>query len=317
MFTRELRAVKLRDLPLLRRLMDNGCILNSELGLTCDVITPHVSGVLLPKRGLYTLLVRVNGLAVVGQIRVRPDDPNAHMVFIAPRIETEGDEDTAWLHLLDAMAQEAGRRGAHTLTAEVDESSTLFETMRIAGFAIYARQEIWRYEAGALPPPQDVVELDEMTSADKVGIQSLHAQTTPRMVQQLADFGARGYVYRENERIVGYVAVSEGKYGVYLMPCLHPDTYKRAPAILMAAAARANRAAKVPVYVRVRRYQEWLENALTGLGFESWTQQAVMVRHIAAGIRHAAFAPLTHALDAKPASAGRVTESIMDLPKQE
>jgi hypothetical protein len=85
----------------------------------------------------------------------------------------------------------------------------------------------------------------------------------------------------------------------------------------MAAAARAHRADKVPLYVRVRRYQEWLEHALTGLGFESWVQQAVMVRHIAAGIRHAAFAPLPHALDAKPASAGRISESVMDLPKQE
>ena len=248
--------------------MENECILNSELGLTHDVVTPNVSGVLLPKRGLHTMLVRVDDQTVVGQFRIRMDDTNAHMVFIAPRLEPEC-SDTAWLHLLDAMAQEAGRRGAHTLTAEIDESSTLFETMRIAGFAIYARQEIWRREAGALSLAGDTIELDEMSNADVLGIQSLHAQTTPRMVQQIADFGTRGYIYRENGRILGYIAVSEGKNGVYLMPCLHPDTYKHAPAIIAAAAARANRAEKVPVYIRIRRYQDWLEDALTGLGFES------------------------------------------------
>ncbi|MFN8372302.1 MAG: hypothetical protein U0694_05420 [Anaerolineae bacterium] len=316
MFTRELRAVKLRDLPLLRRLTENGCVLNTELGLTRDVVTPNVSGVLLPKRGLYTFLVRVDGQPLVGQFRVRDEDTNAHIVFVAPRLEPDCG-DTAWLHLLDAMAMEAGKRGAHTLTAEVDEQSMLFETLRISGFAIYARQEIWRREAGMLTPPGDALELDEMCSADMLSVQSLVTQTTPRMVQQIADFSMGGYVYRENGRIMGYVAISEGKYGVYVMPCLHPDTYKSVPAIIVAAAARANRADKVPVYVRVRRYQEWLENALTGLGFESWTQQAVMVRHIAAGIRHPAFAPLTHALDVKPASAGRVTESVMDLTQQE
>jgi hypothetical protein len=285
--------------------------------LTRDVITPNVSGVLLPKRGLHTFLVRVEGQQpVVGQFRIRDDDTNAHIIFIAPSLEPT-ENDTAWLHLLDAMAQEAGKRSAHTLIAEVDEDSTLFETMRISGFAIYARQEIWRREAGTLTPPHDAVELDEMSSADVPSIQSLFMHTTPRMVQQIADFGTEGYVYRENGRILGYIAVSEGKFGVYVMPCVHPDTYKSAPAIIVAAAARANRAEKVPVYIRVRRYQEWLVNALTGLGFESWKQQAVMVRHIAAGIRHPAFPSLSHALEGKPATTGRVTESVMELPQQE
>ena len=54
---------------------------------------------------------------------------------------------------------------------------------------------------------------------------------------------------------------------------------------------------RVPVYVVVRRYQDWLEDALVDLGFEPWTRQAVMVRHIAAGVRQASFAPLARNLE--------------------
>ena len=60
------------------------------------------------------------------------------------------------------MVFEAGRRGAHMLSAEVDENAPLFKTMRQASYAIYARQEIWRRDpeesvaaaAVELPPPE-------------------------------------------------------------------------------------------------------------------------------------------------------------------
>jgi hypothetical protein len=320
MFMRDtdIRAVKLRDLPLIRRLIENGCVLNSELGLTRDVMGTGgvtLSGVLLPQRGSQTLLVRAEDQSVVGQFRIRPEDTTAQIVFIAPRLEPEAG-DTAWLYMLDALAQEAGKRSAHTLVAEVDEASALFETMRIAGFAVYARQEIWRRESGQFAAPEQSVHLEPATDADLPAIQSLYSRTTPQLVQHIADLNGQGYVYRHNGRIEGYIAVSEGKLGVYLMPCLHPETSARAADIIITA-ARAARSDKLPVYVRVRRYQEWMDDTISRLGFELWGQQAVMVRHIAAGVRYAPFAPLRQTLEAIPASAGRATESIIDVSKQE
>ncbi|NWF70154.1 MAG: hypothetical protein HXY40_13800 [Chloroflexi bacterium] len=316
MLSREQRAVNLRDLPLVRRLSQNGSVLNSEIGLTRSVGGLNISAVLLPPRGLYTLLARVDQQALIGQLRLRPEDPNAQLVFIAPRLESDRD-DTAWLHLLDALAQEAGRRGAHTLMAEVDESSALFETMRLAGFAIYARQEIWRCEPGTLRPPRDALELQAANDSHLPGIHALYAQTMPRMVQQIAEVNTQGLVYRENDRIEGFIALAEGKQGVYLMPCINPERYRLAAGLITAAAARVQHAHKVPLYVRVRRYQEWLEGPLEKLGFSPWTQQAVMVRHIAAGIRQAGFASLRQALDVLPAPAGRATETLIDFRNQE
>jgi hypothetical protein len=85
------------------------------------------------------------------------------------------------------------------------------------------------------------------------------------------------------------------------MPYLHPDVFSEAAAILAAAIDQASRShQRVPVYVSVRRYQDWLEDALVDLGFEPSTRQAVMVRHIAAGVRQAGFAPLSHKLESAP-----------------
>jgi hypothetical protein len=234
---------------------------------------------------------------------MQQDRHQAHILYVAPNLNYDQDN-SAWLHVLDALAAEAGRRGAHMLTAEVDEDLSLFETMRVAGFSIYARQEIWQHAPGELPElPVDKVDLTEEVEADAHGIHNLYCNIVPRLVQQVASppSHSNGLVYRKNERVEGYIAVSEGRAGIYLMPYLHPDVFSEAAAILAAAIEQTRRShERVPVYVSVRRYQDWLEDALVDLGFEPWTRQAVMVRHITAGVRQAAFAPLSAQLEAVP-----------------
>ncbi len=300
------RNIKLIDIPTVTRLLETGVMLDSEQAFTCGFDQSSatlISNFLLPQRGLHSLLARVGKQTVVGQFRLRPDRNQAHMVYLAPGLDDQQDN-SAWLNVLDAMAAEAGRRRAYTLTAEVDEHLSLFETMRIAGFSIYARQEIWQHAPGELPQhPVDKVELTEETDNDIQGIHNLYCNIVPRLVQQVAAPPSRsnGLVYRKNERVEGYIAVSEGRAGIYLMPYLHPDVFSEASAILAAAIENARRShERVPVYVSVRRYQDWLEDALVDLGFEPWTRQAVMVRHITAGVRQAAFAPLAKRLEAVP-----------------
>lgn len=304
------RSLTLVDIPFVKRLVaEKGTSLDSELNFTRDAEGPHTalfSSIFLPNRGLHTLVARSDKQHVVGQFRLRPDEAHAHIVYIAHELEDA--DDTACLHILDAMAQEAGRRGAQTLNAEVNENSYLFQTMRIAGFATYARQEIWQRlpGTGTTGPLSGLraVELTEETTEDAMGIHLLYCNIVPRLVQQTAMLPTdeNGLVYRKDERIEGYIAVSEGRYGVYLMPYLHPDIFSEASAIISTAISRVTRASKVPVYVCVRRYQDWLGESLYDLGFEPWTRQAVMVRHIAAGVRQASFAPLPMEMKAVPSS---------------
>jgi hypothetical protein len=73
---------------------------------------------------------------------------------------------------------------------------------------------------------------------------------------------------------------------------MHPDVMSEAADIIAAAIARMNRASKVPVYVCVRSYHRWLNDVMNALNFEAWVEQAVMVKQIAAGIRHPGFAKI-------------------------
>lgn len=294
--TTDTRNMTLVDLPLVRRLTGSGIMLDSEMELTRDARGPNsflLSSLLFP-RGIYTLVARSDEQQpVVGQFRYRPDDPMAHMVYLAPTLDDDT-EDTVWLHILDAMAREAGKHGAHSLVAEVEITSKLFETLRTAGYATYARQTIWQHAPMQLNAADIQVNLETETNSDQLGITALIANIVPTMLQQVAapHSDMDGLVYRKNGRIEAYIAVSEGANGVYLLPFMHPDVMSEAADIIAAAIARMSRASKVPVYVCVRSYHNWLNDVMNALSFEAWVEQAVMVKQITAGIHHPEFAKI-------------------------
>lgn len=304
-------SMKLIDIPLMLRLKQNAIVLHSELGLTEDARGQNsalLSSIVFP-RGLHTLLAHVGHQNVVGQFRYRQDDVNAHIVYLAPTL-ADDEDDAIWLHMLDAMAEQAGKNGAQTLVAEVELSHRLFETMRRAGYAVYSRQVIWRHD-----PITDSFQRPDLTvtpesNDDQIGIAALLGCTIPRILQTVMgpSTDMDGLVYRKDGCVEAYIACSEGRHGVYLMPYLHPEVLDEAPAIMAAAALQIERCRKVPVYVSVRGYQGWLENAMLDLGFAPWLEQAVMVKHLTAGVRQTSFARVR--LDAggqrKPAATLRI-----------
>lgn len=299
MTTSDTRAITLADIPLVWRLSESGTVLDSEMSLTRDARGPSsalLSSILF-SRGIHTLVARAEQQQVIGQFRYRPDDYNAHLVYLAPTLP-ENTDDTAWLHMLDAMSREAGKHGAHMLVAEVETRSNLFETMRTARFATYARQTIWRHAAQPASTQGEAartaIQLTDETNADQIGIMSLLCHTTPKMLQQVTapPSDMRGLVYRNDQQIDAYIAYSEGRQGVYLIPYIRPDAIGQADDILRAAIARIEQCQRVPIYICVRSYQSWLESSMAALGFDAWAEQAIMVKHIAAGIRTPSFARL-------------------------
>ena len=284
--------MKLLDIPLMLRLKQNAIVLHSEMGLTEDARGQNsalLSSIVFP-RGLHTLVAHADNQDVVGQFRYRADDVNAHIVYLAPTLKDE-DDDTIWLHILDGMAQQAGKHGAQTLVAEVETSHRLFETMRRAGYAVYSRQVIWQHSPIKGEPQAPDVKVTEETNGDQIGIEALLGSTIPGILQTVMrpSTDMEGLVYRKDKRIEAYIAYSEGKHGVYLIPYLHPDVLSEATDIISAAVLSIERSRKVPIYVSVRGYQGWLENAMLDLGFTSWLEQAVMVKHLTAGIRQTSF----------------------------
>jgi len=284
----ESRAMTLTDVPMLRRYQGRGVILDTELHMTHDLSagpTSYLSSLLF-NRGIYSYLARTGSDEVIGQFRFKGEDVNAHLLYVGPNYDDVSE--TAWLALMDVLAREAGRLGAHALTATIDVNSPLFEIMRRTRFACYMRQRIWQH---APMQAEAVLPLTEETSSDQIGIMALMCHTIPTLQQSVAIPAGegQGLVYRVQQQVEAYVVFTEGHHGVYLLPFIHLDVVPQAQAILRSAVALIPAAARVPIYVGVRSYQGWLDRVLEEMGFNPVAEQAVMVRQIAAGVRHVAF----------------------------
>ncbi|MFQ3648430.1 MAG: hypothetical protein SNJ54_15715 [Anaerolineae bacterium] len=288
MRTTESRAMTLTDVPMLRRYQGRGVILDAEFHMTHDPAagpTSYLSSLLF-NRGIYSYLARTNGDEVIGQFRFKGDDVNAHLLYAGPDYEDVSED--AWLALMDVLAREAGKLGAHALTAAIDVDSPLFEIMRRTRFACYMRQRVWQH---APLQAQPTLPLTEESSSDQIGIMALMCHTIPTLQQSVAipTNEGQGLVYRVQQQVEAYIAVTEGRHGVYLLPFIHLDVVPQARDILTSAIAMIPAAARVPVYVGVRSYQSWLDRVIEEMGFTPVAEQAVMVRQIAAGVRHVAF----------------------------
>ncbi|GIK28718.1 MAG: hypothetical protein IT298_03955 [Chloroflexi bacterium] len=293
----ETHAVGLIDLPVVRRLIESCVCLDNEAHFTTEVGSSSLTGILLPSRGVSTLIARGPQAPVIGQIKVRDDEPNAHVIYVAPEPEPAVD-DTAWLHVLDALTREAGKMRAHTLVAEVAEDSAMFEVLRTAGFSVYTRQQLWQ-RRGMYAPMPSRFQLTEETQNDIIGVQGLIAQCVPPLLQPVAmpPSDMPRLVYHKDGCVAGYVAYSTGRRGIYVLSYLHPDTLPDAAHILDAALQMIGPAVKTPITFCVRRYQDWMGGAMERLGFVPGEQQALMVKHLTAGVRTAPFEALVEKLD--------------------
>jgi hypothetical protein len=291
-----IRPFDWRDLSLLHRLRDRGVCLDSQQAYSQG---PHalqnaLLGAFVPGGTAYTLVARPRAKGetpAIGQLIQRNGDALIRLSYITP---VDALSHTGGAGLLDALCQAAGARGARNLVADVDEESPAFVSLRQAGFAIYARQQIWRLAgrrsaatgaAGARWRPE--------TASDSPGIHLLHLNVVPALVQQIEPPPARGrgLVHWSEGELLGYMEIARGSLGTWAQPYFHPAAEK--PDELMAGLlsrmpARADR----PLSICVRSYQSWLNGPLERAGFERVGAQAVMVKRLAVGVRRPALAPL-------------------------
>jgi hypothetical protein len=274
------RSITPLDLPFVRRVLPQGLPLDLGTYLTRGLHgleDAFLSSVPLADLGAPTLVQRNGDGGYVSQFRLR--DTVAQLTLLAP--EPQEGETRDWTHMMDAIVVEAGKRGAHLISAEVAEDHPVFLAFRMAGFAVYSRQVILQRapgpvtggESGLLRPEYD---------RDAIAINTLYANTVPRLLQQaepLAGPDCCGLVYEREGQIAGYLAVTEGKSGVVIKPYFHPEVYDQASAIILSALTYIPRAERLPVYIYARAYQDWLRGVLEQVEFKPWTHQALMVKY--------------------------------------
>lgn len=301
-----IRPFNWRDLSLLHRLRDRGLCLDAQQAFSHGQRTLQntLLGIVSPSLNVLTLVARPpeqTEPAAVGQLLHRNADTLARLAFITPE---EAVASTAGLALLEALCQAAGQRGALSLSAEIDEHSPAFEGMRQAGFAIYARQNIWALPAEALAAAQaDAGNGREHlwrpeTGSDTPAVHFLYANIVPAMVQQIEpppQRGSRGLVHWQADQLLGYLEIDRGPLGTWVEPFFHPAA-EQTHALLEDLLAQGPLTRGRPLYLCVRSYQGWMNGLLQRLGFDLCSSQAVMVKRLAATVRRAALAPL-RALD--------------------
>jgi hypothetical protein len=274
----------LRDLPTLRRYRDQSVFLNSALVLTRgpNLLTRALLSSLAPGVGIITAVsVENNNVdqVVIGQTMLASGAQCANLTFLTPEAALEL---ASLSPLLEYISTQAVERGAFRILAEANEDSLAFESLRQAGFAIYARQRVWRVAEKVAGDTTSAV-WQPATDRDLIQVRSLYNNLIPGLVQQAEPFPPErlhGVVYRQGDDLLAYVEVKYGRRGVWVQPFIHPDAEQVAghlEGLFQNLQSRYSR----PLYACVRSYQSWLEPAVEKLGAEASPPQAVMVRHLA------------------------------------
>jgi hypothetical protein len=280
-----IRPFDWRDFTTLHRHRDRGLCLDMSLELTRSMALVPVGALLsyvAPATGIYTYVATGEGPSpnkVIGQFAYNPASSNAQLTFLAPEVALTASH---VLSLLDHLASQAGRHGAHNLLAEVNERSIAFEVMRKAGYAIYARQRIWKVTRFSQSPAESSIWRTAVVR-DTDHVRQLYTSLVPALVQQTEPSPweqLNGMVCYQEDDLIGYVHLVEGPNGILGHPILHPNIEQVSEHLNEIVTLIPNRR-RLPIYFVVRSHQAWLELFLTEMSAEAGPYQAVMVKRLA------------------------------------
>lgn len=288
-----IRTADWRDLGLIHKVRNNGLCLDSQIAYTRGPgnFQSTVFDLFTPGGSSHTLVARPsekNAPSAMGQIVHRMGYPQARLSYLGPE---EAFTTTPGLALLDGLGHAAGERGAHHLIAEVDETVPIFESLRQAGFAIYARQRVWHLEEipKLAQSPQNPA-WRSAKSSDEPAISHLYINIVPALVQQVEQppSMSRGdLAHSLDGDVLGYLDIERGPRGVWVQPYLHPAA-ENLDELLSGFLESYSDSRRRPLYFAVRSYEGWVGHGLERLGFAVCSDQAVMVKRLAAQIRHPA-----------------------------
>jgi hypothetical protein len=274
-----------RDLPTLYRYRHQGVFLNSALLATRGngLIPSVLFAGLNPTTGLITWICKeeCDEQPLVGQSLHMGSSPSAHISFLAPR---DGLDSPSTQKLLEQLAHQAGQRGAFHLLAEIETDSLIFEALRRAGFAAYARQRIWQWPKTA-NLPSGASEWRMAQFGDFPRLQALYRQVVPEFISQIEPLNGAAFAphlaYYIDSELVGFADIKYGGQGIWIKLFINNDLNDidtMLGALIQTIPDRRSR----PLYFCVRAYQALLEPALEALEATPSPEQTVMVKHMAA-----------------------------------
>jgi hypothetical protein len=235
-----------------------------------------------PAKHIYSAIANESKDSVLGGVIHTREETFAKLLYLAPASQLGHPDLPA---LVENLSVQAGDWGAFHVIAEVDETSDAFVPLRRSGFSVYAWQRMW--DVSQITESTSGVEWTRVKSVDLHSVQNLYHQIVPPLLQPIEPQPKDDQLgWMCNEGVKCYVSVSQGVYGIVLLPLIHPeatDVGAKLASLIENLPDRRNR----PVYVSVRSYQAWLEPVLADLGAQGADRQAVMVKHLARLVKDA------------------------------
>lgn len=297
------RPFGLHDLGLLWYLRGQGITLDMQRALlsTEGPLRAALSG-LLPPGYLGTTLTYVcrcpetdDHCATEGyaQVMTCPERLEWQVIRLAPWFESpELTAGMGWVGVLGDLCALAGEWGALRVRAGVPAGGAEEEAFRQAGFAVYAREEVYRLaEPGADGDGQSA--LRPVNAQDSWSLVQLVDQVVPPTVQhaegmhlsgapvpvfaRLGVIHEQGFVLPQSEVLGAYVGLSRGRGGAWARILLHPDARKQAAEVIHHAVRVSSPGPAL--YCAVRDYQAGLRSLLVAADFTFVGVQVWLVKH--------------------------------------
>ncbi|GAB4470791.1 MAG: hypothetical protein Kow00124_07270 [Anaerolineae bacterium] len=279
----DMRPLRIHDLPRVYRLAGQGVSFDTHLNLT--VGDDAWQQVVLTSRGrTQPYVLRQGGESGIGVLHYPTGDLYARLAYIAPSL-AHGASEGLWLSMLDGLTVMGGSHGAVNLIAEVDEGAPELDLLRQAGFATYARQEIWVRETTANEGEHDVP-LRPAHMADEPAILSLYGLFVPGLLKQVAPLPTAAdqtYVLEGKHGLCAAIPVYRGTRAALIEVYLLSKVCGDGAPVLNAVVEKLNGHVR-PVYCRMRYQSEKVSHALERAGFKIMTRQMLMIRHTAVRI---------------------------------
>lgn len=272
-----IRSLDILDLPLIARYRNDALTLDSTRALTrghplgAVALLAYVN----PARHMYAAVANGNESALVGGVIHSRGETYAKLLYLAPASRLDH---AALPGLVEHLVVQAGEWGAFHILAEIDETNEAFSALRLTGFSVYAWQRMW--DVSELNMNSGTNSWARARSVNRPALQSLYHQIVPQFIQPVEPLPKKIQGLVCDGDIKCYVTLSAGVHGIVVSPLIHPEANNVGEKLASLINCIPNRRGR-PVYLCVRSYQAWLENALVDLGAKPAPRQAVMVKHLA------------------------------------
>jgi len=260
--------------------------LDNILALTCGVPLSLINLVtsIRPTDHVFTGVYQPGGETerLIGQVYQSPNMSSAYLSYI---LRSENTDPQDIVIFLEGVIEHVGGWGAKQVVADLDIASEDFTYFRQTGFSVLAKQRVYKCLSTERRKP--VLERGWQTwnSDDIPVMQRLYQTLVPPLIQPVEPLTRRemlGLVYYDEQGVLqAYTDLVYGPVGIWALPMIHPRVSENISDLLAQMLLDLPERSGRPIFIAVRSYQPWVEQALENLNTHPGPEQALLVRYLA------------------------------------